>query len=345
MKMSLVIVGYGQVARRFVTLLDESRASLTDRGIDPIVIGVGTRHHGSLFDPSGLNAERLSGTLTGPNVESGAAFISEAFARVPAPVTRVLIETTTLNVESGEPAISHIRAGLAAGAHVITANKGPVAFAYRVLTDEARAAGRAFLFEGSVMDGIPIFNLVRETMPAVSVLGFRGVVNSTTNYMLTSMENGVSYDDALKEMQRAGVAEADPSHDVEGWDAAVKAVALANVLLEARLTPRTVAFREGINAATATRATAARKAGQRLKLVASGAGRGNQASVSVRLEELDSSDPLAILDGQSNALELDTVPLGRIVITQRDGGMEKTAYALLADLFAIADRVEASKHS
>src|SRR4030095_13975766 len=155
---------------------------------------------------------------------------------------------------------------------------------------EARAAGLALLFEGAVMDGIPVFNLVRETMPAVVVNGFRGVVNSTTNYMLTSMENGISYDEALKEMQRAGVAEADPSHDVEGWDAAVKATALANVLLDANVTPRDVSPREGISAATSRRAAAARKAGRRLKLVASGSGRGARSTVAVRLEELDTSD-------------------------------------------------------
>src|SRR5688572_2811290 len=99
-KMSLLIVGYGNVARRFVTLLEESRASLTARGINPVVIGVATRHHGSLVEPTGLRAEQLTGTLTGPNLEAGTAFIADAFARVPAGVTRVLIETTTLNVES-----------------------------------------------------------------------------------------------------------------------------------------------------------------------------------------------------------------------------------------------------
>ena len=343
MKMSLAIVGYGNVARRFVTMLDESRTALNAAGIDPVVIGVATRHHGSLVDPSGLSSDRLAGPLTGPSVESGTTFITEAFARVATDVTRVLIETTTLNVESGEPAISHIRAGFAAGAHVITANKGPVAFAYRALAEQASAAGRSFLFEGSVMDGIPIFNLVRETMPAVTVNGFRGVVNSTTNYMLTSMEDGVSYDDALREMQRLGVAEADPSHDVDGWDAAVKAVALANVLLDANLTPKTIAVREGISAVTAARAVAARRRFVRLKLVASGSGRGANASVSVRLEELSHADPLTHLNGQSNALELDTEPLGRIVITQRDGGMEKTAYALLSDLFTIAARVKSQR--
>lgn len=338
-KMSLVVVGYGHVARRFVALIDESRAALTARGIDPIIIGVATRRHGSLVNSSGLTREQLAGTLPGQNVESGTTFIADAFARTPVGTPRVLIETTTLNAQSGEPAISHIRAGLAAGAHVITANKGPIAYAHRALAAEALTANRAFLFEGAVMDGVPIFNLARETMPAVTVSGFRGVVNSTTNYMLTSMERGVSYGDALAEMQRAGVAEADPSLDVDGWDAAVKATALANVLLDASLTPRDVAPRDGISDATGARAVAARKAGRCLKLVARGRGRGADASIEVRLEELPPDDPLAILDGQGNALELDTWPLGRIVITQRDGGLEKTAYALVTDLFTVADRM------
>jgi homoserine dehydrogenase len=342
MKMSLVIVGFGHVARRFVTLLEESRAALAARGIEPVVIAVATRHHGSLVDPDGLSSARLQAALAGPDVDAGPAFITNAFATVPAGTTRVLIETTTLNVATGEPAISHIGAGFASGAHVITANKGPIACAYRTLAAEARAADRAFLFEGTVMDGMPIFNLVRETMPGVTVNGFRGVLNSTTNYMLTAMEHGASYAHALADMQQAGVAEADPSHDVDGWDAAVKAVAIANVLLNADLTPGRVAYREGISAATAVRALSARAAGRRLKLVASGSGRGREASVSVRLDELSADDPLAILDGQANAIELDTWPLGRLVITQRDGGLEKTAYALLADLFTIATRAATS---
>ena len=105
---------------------------------------------------------------------------------------------------------------------MITANKGPAAFAYRELARDAKQAKRRFLFEGAVMDGIPIFNLVRETLPAVAITGFRGVVNSTTNYMLTAMEQGQSFDAALAEMQARGIAEADPRLDVDGWDAAAK---------------------------------------------------------------------------------------------------------------------------
>jgi homoserine dehydrogenase len=175
-------------------------------------------------------------------------------------------------------------------------------------------------------------------MPAVTVNGFRGVVNSTTNYMLTAMEQGESYGSALARMQQAGVAEADPSLDVDGWDAAAKTAALANVLLDAGTTPLGIA-REGIGPQTGARAIDAIRRGTRLKLIARGSGRGPSADLRVGLEELAAGDPLAMLDGQANALELDTWPLGRVLITQRDGGMEKTAYALLSDLVAVARRL------
>jgi homoserine dehydrogenase len=340
-QLAILLVGYGHVAKRFVQLLDESRTALSALGLDPMIVGVATRRHGSAFDARGLDPHHLPQTLSkAASPVSSIPFITDGLARMPQGPTPVLIETTTLDVESGEPAISHVRAGLAGGAHVITANKGPVAFAYRALAAEAAAAGRAFLFEGAVMDGVPVFNMARETLPAVTVNGFRGVVNSTTNFMLTALERGEPYDAALRRMQEAGIAEADPSLDVNGWDAAAKAAALANVLLGADTTPRKIA-REGIDHSTGARARAALGRGLRLKLVASGSGRGSAAVVRVALEELVPDDPLAILDSQGNALELDTWPLGRIVITQRDGGLEMTAYALLTDLVTVAKRVRA----
>jgi len=243
----------------------------------------------------------------------------------------VVIETTPLDVQTGEPAIGHVRAALARGAHVITANKGPVAFAYRALAAEAAARRLVWRFEGAVMDGVPVFNFVRETLPGATVLGFRGVVNSTTNHMLTAFEHDEAFAPALARMQAEGIAEADASLDVDGWDAAAKAAALANVWLDAETTPADVR-REGITPATAARAREARAAGRRLKLVAHARGRGAGVRPVVELQELAADDPLAILDGQANALEIDTWPLGRLVITQRDGGLEKTAYALLSDL-------------
>ena len=344
-KVAIVLIGFGNVARRFVTLLHESRKSLQAAGIEPVIVGVATRRHGRAFEVAGLDTAHLDRALAAGDAGEPASvpFLASALDRLRAEAgsvfgARVVVETTPLDVRSGEPAIAHIRAAFAGGAHVITANKGPVAFAYRALAAEAQAAGVYFLFEGSVMDGVPVFNLVRETLPACTVTGFRGVVNSTTNFLITAMERGEPFEPALQRMQAAGVAEADPSLDVDGWDAAAKGAALANVLLDADLTPAQVA-REGISAATAGRAVSAIKAGRRLKLVVSGAGRRMDARVRVALEELPVEDPLAMLDGQANALELDTWPMGRLVITQRDGGLEKTAYALVTDLVTVVRRL------
>jgi homoserine dehydrogenase len=341
--LDLLLVGFGHVGRRFVSLVDELRTPLAGLGLDPRVVGIVTKRHGTLIDHAGVDAGRAVAIVTGGGSLGSAADPSAlaAIARWPATGrrTRVLVETTPLDVRSGEPAVSHIKAALAAGAHVVTANKGPIACAYHALAEAARQARVQLLFEGAVMDGIPIFNLVRETMPAVRVQGFRGVVNSTTNYLIDAMERGEAFDVALARMQAAGVAEADPALDVEGWDAAAKVAALANVWLDARMTPAAVA-REAVTPDTGRRARAARDAGRRVKVVAS-ASRTDAGDVAaaVQVVELPADDPLAILDGQANALEIDTWPLGRIVVMQRDGGLEKTAYALVADLVTVARAV------
>ena len=342
----IALIGFGNVARRFVRLLDESRDALRALDIEPVIVGIATRRHGAVFDAAGLDAHTLSqfvdlataGDAVGPALDAPTAIeIIQRLGDMRADA-RVMVETTVLNVQSGEPAVSHVRAAFTANAHVLTANKGPVACAYRELADEADARGLAFLHEGAVMDGIPIFNLVRETMPATTIHGFRGVINSTTNHMLCALERGEDYDAALRRMQAEGVAEADPSLDVDGWDAAAKVAALANVWLDARITPADVQ-REGITPACGERARALMAQGRRLKLVGAAYRDGGDVHAMVSLEELASNDPLAMLDDQANALEIDSTPLGRIVITQRDGGLEKTAYALVTDLVALRRRL------
>jgi homoserine dehydrogenase len=218
---------------------------------------------------------------------------------------------------------------------VITANKGPAAFAYRRLARAAERAGRRFLFESAVMDGVPIFNLIRETLPAVSIAGFRGIVNSTTNYILTALEQGQPFDAALAEMQARGIAEADASLDVDGWDAAAKTAALANVLLGTAISPQDVE-REGISSATAARARQARAAGRRLKLVVHGGWKDGRVVARVAPESLPGDDLLASVEGQQNALILQTDLLDEIAIVQRGGSLTHTAYGLLADLITIA---------
>ena len=269
--LDLILIGYGNVARRFASLLDEQRDTLLrDHGFRARIVGIATRRHGQAYGgPEVVSGfSRTMGPPEGGHYrkQTTLSFLRDALKRSAAAARQrrlVVIETTTLDIASGEPAIGHVRAALAGGAHVITANKGPVAFAYGALRRAAQRADRRFLFEGAVMDGVPIFNLVRETLPALNVLGFRGVVNSTTNFILTAMEDGQPFEKALAEMQARGVAEADASLDVDGWDAAAKTAALANVLLGANITPRDV-DRHGIGPATALLARSARPAGTRL---------------------------------------------------------------------------------
>jgi homoserine dehydrogenase len=335
----LALVGFGNVAQRFVGLLEESRERLAcEDALECRIVGATTRRRGALYDPRGLDAARLRGTWPPALREnSGAYQIIDQLRRSDAEL-RVVVETTTLDIEAGQPAIDHVRAAISAGCHVVTANKGPVAFAYRTLRDEAKAAGIQFLFEGAVMDGVPIFNLIRETLPAVTVSGFRGVINSTTNHVLTALEHGDAFDAAVARMQAEGIAEADPSLDLEGWDAAAKTAALANVLLGAHLTPRGVR-RTGIRPSDGERARQARKEGRRLKLVAS-AIRTDGGTVQAIVEPcvLTGSDLLASLDGKANALVLQTDVLGEIAICQLEGSLTHTAYALLSDLVTLRRR-------
>jgi homoserine dehydrogenase len=339
MKIALLFVGFGNVARRFVHLLEETRPALDALGVTPVVVGIATRRHGAVSDGAGLDAARAArvvaegGTLGPAPAPSMSAWIAQQ--RAPGAEARVLVETTTLDVRSGEPAIAHVRAAIAGGAHVITANKGPVAFAYRRLAAEARVAGVSFLFEGAVMDGVPVFNLVRETLPVVTIRGFRGVVNSTTNHILTAFEQGEAFAPALARMQAEGIAEADAALDVDGWDAAAKTSALINVLMHGSVTPHAI-DRTGIGGITTDHVLAAISRGKRVRLVATAERRDGHPVGRVAPVELDAGDPLAQLTGLQNLLVLRTDVLGDIGIHQIDGGLTATAYALLADLITIA---------
>ena len=352
----LALVGFGHVGRRFARLLDERRDALArDHGLAPRIVGIATGRHGAAFDPRGLDVARalalvesggrldaLHDRRSGPPPRTGLGLIAQhARHRRPA-VARVVVETTTLDVRRGRPAIDHVRAGLRSGAHVITANKGPAALAYRPLRALAESAGRAFLFEGAVMDGIPIFNLVRHTLPAVRVVGFRGVINATTNHILTAMEAGQPYDEALAAMQAAGIAEADPSLDVDGWDAAAKTAVLVNVLMDGRITPQRV-DRTGIGPDTAAAVRLAASRGHHLKLVARAERRGSRIDARVSPEELPATDLLAGLGGQANALVLQTDLLGDVAIVQMRGSLTETAYALVSDLVEVGRRLRAPR--
>ena len=196
------------------------------------------------------------------------------------------MELTTLNPSTGEPAIGHIRAAFARGMHVVTANKGPIAHAYAALREEAARAGVGLRFESGVMDGAPVFNLWRNSMPGVKVLGFTGVLNSTSKVVIETMEQGGSFDAGLAQARRMGITEADGAFDVEGWDSAAKTAALANVLMDARTTPQEVSTRGITRLTPGARAGIARE-GKTVRLMSRGRQTSGGMSLRVRAEVLD----------------------------------------------------------
>ena len=316
-------------------LLDDRAAELRERGITWRITGIASRRLGWIANPGGIDhslltrervTEGFAGERTSSNVRQ---WLTAARADV-------LFEATSLNVENGEPAVNHLRAALESGAHAITANKGPVVHAYRELRDLATARGKRFLFESTVLDGIPIFSLFAENLPAIHLKGFRGILNSTTNVILGGMEEGLSFDAALRRAQELGVAETDARHDIEGWDAAVKVTALVVVLMREKLRPADVQ-REGIEGLTGEEVRAARAAGTPYKLVCSARRTDRGVAARVAPERLSLSDPLAWVGGTSSIVCFETDIFPGLCITEVNPGIYATAYGMLADFIRVVE--------
>jgi homoserine dehydrogenase len=329
----LALLGFGNVGRAFAHLLLRKRTELKQRyDVTFIVTGISTHKHGNVVNPSGVDltgalelvrSGRSVNLVTTSLVVDGEDFIRKCGADV-------LFETTPVNHQTGQPAIDYICTALEQGMHVVTANKGPVVHAYRELTGLAQSKGRKFYFESAVMDGAPIFSLFRSALPAVRLNGFRGILNSTTNLILTRMESGESFEAAVKYAQSIGLAETDPSADVEGWDAAVKVAALATVLMEASLLPQQV-DRTGILGITPEMVRSAKASGKRWKLVCSAERNGEGVSGRVAPEQVPLSSPLYGVEGSSSIVEFKTDTLSSLSIVEGNPGPETTAYGLLAD--------------
>ena len=324
---NLCLIGLGNVGRSLVGLLHRKAADMRERyGIAYRITGVATRRLGWLVAESGFTSDKL---LKGDYSEASKADGLGAWLAAAKP--QVLFEASSLNAESGEPAITYLRAALESGAHAISANKGPVVYAHRELTELAASRGLHFFHESAMMDGAPVFSLFRETLPAIELHGFRGVLNSTTNVILGSMESGMSFDDAVREAQRLGVAETDPSNDIDGIDAAVKVVGLVNVLMGGSLKLSDVK-RQGIRGITAADLRGARESGEAWKLI-SRAKRGSDGSIfaSVAPARIGPDDPFYSVRGTSLAVAFETDVFRELIISERDPGPEATAYGMLSD--------------
>lgn len=338
MQYRLAFIGFGNVARALVRLLQRKQEWLRNScDITYAVTGIATARHGLAADPAGIDMERALSL-----VESGGsiAALSRVDLADPLDVIRrcqadVMFENSPVNHKTGEPALAHVRAALQAGMHAITANKGTVVHGYSELQQLAESVGRKFLFEATVLGGSPLFSVFRECMPGAELISFRGVLNSTTNIILTRMERGESFDEAVRYCQSIGVAETDPSADVDGWDAAIKVAALVTVLMQVPFTPGSVE-RSGIRDISAHMIAQAAGAGKRYKLVCSAAKDGNAVRARVTPEMVTSADPLYGMEDSTTGVTFRTDVLGDYSITEseREGmvaGPEPTAYGLFAD--------------
>lgn len=339
--MRLLIIGYGNVGREFGVLLAEKMAVLRDHyGIAPSITGVVTGRHGGWIAPQGVAPAAIVAAnwpATGTLPAGAQAFAGDGLALIDAVPADVLIELSTLNPATGEPALSYVRAAFAKGMDVITANKGPIALAYHTLRQEAADRGVHLRFESTVMDGTPVINLAHFTLPASEIQGVRAIINATSNFILSGLTLGQSFADTLTRAQEIGIAEADPSLDLDGWDASVKLTILANVLMGADIRPQDVVRESSAEQMRAMTANLAQ--GTQVKQVATitrdaTAPHGLRARVA--LEHLAADDSLAGIGQGKAAIQLHTDTMGDLTVIEGPGTPRQTAFGVLADLITIA---------
>jgi len=331
----LLFAGFGTVGQGLTELLLEGKGSLArECGLEYRVVGISDMLKGSVYDPDGVDLERAleavknGGSLNDlPRAWTGGdtlAFIQSANADV-------LLEATYTDIKTGEPATAHIKAALDRGMHVVTSNKGPLALNYHELSALARKRNRHFLFEGTVMSGTPCLNLLRECLAGSGIQEIKGILNGTTNYILTRMEEG------LKKAQELGYAEAVPDADVLGWDALAKVTILANVVFGATKKPFEYPC-QGITEITAEAIAKAKKEHKRYKLIGRVWKEGDEVKASVAPQEIPISHPLAGVMGAVNAATVTSAAMGEVTIVGKGAGRKETGFSLLIDLIHIARR-------
>jgi homoserine dehydrogenase len=337
----LGFIGFGNVGQGLAQILQEREEELAGRhGVRFQIVAISDPVKGSLYDPDGVDAGTL---LDAVRTEGNLATVVaphrgwDSLHTIEDSNADIILELSFTDLETGEPALTHMRKALRRGKHVVTTNKGPTALHFPELKQLARENGVEIGVEGTVMSGTPA--LRQELLAGAGVRSVQGILNGTTNYILTQMEGGATYEQALAEAQEKGYAEADPAGDVEGHDAAGKVVILANLLMDLPLTMADVACR-GITGLTPKDIAAARENGERWKLIGRVEKTENGFSASVAPTRLSLSHPLASVSGATNAVTYTTDLLGDVTLVGPGAGRVETGYALLGDMLAILRRRE-----
>ena len=334
----IALIGYGNVGQAFARMLERRREYIRETfDTDPVVTAICTRSKGGILQPAGaggIDTARVTDDMFDKSID--------AIKIIDFGEYDVMIELTPINIMTGMPATRHVERALQRGKHVITANKGPIAWAYRELRDKAEENGVQFLYEATVMDGVPVYNLTRETMMGCRITEVSGIFNATTNFILTEMEKGIDFEEAVEEGRRQGFVEADPAMDVDGWDAAAKLTALMNVLMDVQITPTEI-DREGIGHITKEDLDAAAEQGKKIKLLCQGrmeedGDTGILKPVgSVKPTLVDQDSLPAIMDATSSYVSIMTDLMGGVTVIEEpfEPEIDHTAYGVLSDLLRI----------
>jgi len=338
--MRILLVGFGVVGQGLAELLLERRHVLAaEYDFHWTVVGIADHAKGSCYLPDGIDLhaalQAASKSVSLATLPGGCPWDAPTMIRQAA--ADVVCEATWTDISTAEPATTHLRTAMERGMHVVTTNKGPLALYYHELAELAKAKGVHFLFEGTVMAGTPLLNLRREGLAGSGIKAVAGIFNGTTNYILTRMEEGLSYADALAQAQELGYAEAIPDADVLGHDALAKVTILANVVFGARLKPSDSPC-EGITAITAEDIARAAAQGKRYKLIGKVWREGEVVRAQVGPELIPLTHPLAGVSGATNAATFTTDALGEVTVIGPGAGRRPTGYAMLNDLLHITRR-------
>jgi len=344
MNYRLAFIGFGTVGQGLAEILLEKRALLKQHyGFDYSVVAISDTLKGSVYKEEGLELEKImalvkeSGKIDAYPMHSirGTGIKGwDSIKTIRDTNADIIIEVTYTDIKTGEPAITHIKTALSNKKHVVTTNKGPIALAYKELSNLAKENGVFLRFEGTVLSGTPSLNVGLEALAGIHIKEVKGILNGTTNYILTEMEKGRSYDEALKEAQTLGYAEAKPDADVEGWDALAKIIIIANVLMGADIKVVDVE-RKGITKLTLNDIEEAKRENKRWKLIARAWRDNTKIRAKVTPEKVSKDDFLASVSGVTNALTFITDDLGELTIVGPGAGRRETGFALLTDILNI----------
>lgn len=342
-ELKIAMLGFGSAGKAFAKLLMDKHGEILEKyKYDVKVVAIATNSKGSMVDENGIDLKSALSDISNLNhfdeVRKGYSNLNSI--EIAEKINYdVIMELTPLKIFTGQPAIDHIKAALNRKKHAITANKGPIAWAYEELRDLAKRQNSLFYYETTVMDGTPVFNLVGETLDLCKVTEVNGILNSTTNFILEETAKGKAYDDVIVEGKKRGFIEADPAMDIEGWDAAAKTAVLLNVLMGANITPVDIE-RKGIEDITDEQIEYANKKGNVIKLICHGSIKNGKVIGKVEPKEIGKDDIYSNIKGTSSVVTITTDLMRDLTIVEHDPEIEQTAYGVFSDLLRVIKNIK-----